>query len=231
MQGSAQVGVIPTNLAVSMKLKLMKILKIQVFITLSLIHSVLLLTSAENEHQGEIWSAKESAALANSLQSSALESYSDDDIDEQITDVNSDKAAKDDPNIISVKGMRCLSLYKYVLSDIKRSTEGLNKGPDETGVPSQEAEMIKAQHTKNQLQVWDDFMAIRMLQQPVSVVNNLYYSPLTFCQILTQAIRFPQLDNFKYFSKAEGSVGVVFKETAKDLEKVLDDIFPPISHP
>ena len=36
-------------------------------------------------------------------------------------------------------------------------------GQDKTGVD----DMKKAQHTRNQLLVWDDFMAIRMLLQPV----------------------------------------------------------------
>jgi Apoptosis antagonizing transcription factor len=35
---------------------------------------------------------------------------------------------------------------------------------------SQEEEMTKAIHTKNQLQLWDDIMSIRIMLQPVSLI-------------------------------------------------------------
>ena len=128
----------------------------------------------------------------NNADEDALDEQSDQDFNDQ-----HDQGSENGANMISNERQRmipslslsftiCVSLGAMrgmgmqdahnIFPDVKKPTKEVKgegrepheQGLDGTGVTTaQDSDMKKAQHTRNQLQVWDDVMAIRVLLQPV----------------------------------------------------------------
>lgn len=111
----------------------------------------------------------------------------------------------------------------------EKGGESENEGLDGSTVTSQKEEMTKATHTRNQLQLWDDIMSIRMLLQPVQLfcLSCHHYKVLTppsfFLQELNGAVQFPQPGDFALFNK-EQDIKNEFADIVAGISTTLEGI-------
>lgn len=81
------------------------------------------------------------------------------------------------------------------------------EGLDGSTVTSQRNEMVKATHTRNQLQLWDDIMSIRMLLQPE----------------LGLAVQFPQTSDLALFNE-DPEIKEELSEVVAGISTTLEDM-------